>query len=283
MLKIAGPTYKVSYTRPQLILLDIQRRLDPDRYRASCDTIQPILEKKRAAMLKMKSRLSRASLAEYRAARALAQKTFCESVKVFWDSLFFHIEIAGDPANSKESFTAIKTATGPSTQTCSILKDKNDSVIKDNSQKLNRWVEHYSELYGAAGIADHNYINKIPDLPVLEHLDRSPDLFEIITVFQNLRSGKTSGSDEISVELLKCGLGPLAKHLHCWMNKCWLSQSVPQGFIDVKITALYKNKAKVVTANCISLSVTGKVFDKILLKCLQQVADTIYPKSQYGF
>jgi len=50
--------------------------LDPDWYRESRDTIKPILKKKRAAMLKMKSRLSRDSLAEYRAARALAQKQF---------------------------------------------------------------------------------------------------------------------------------------------------------------------------------------------------------------
>ncbi|KAF6023501.1 hypothetical protein EB796_018198 [Bugula neritina] len=55
-----------------------RRPLDPDWYRELRDTIEPILEKKRAAMLKMKSRLSRASLAEYRAAQALAQKQFME-------------------------------------------------------------------------------------------------------------------------------------------------------------------------------------------------------------
>jgi len=88
MSKAAGTIYKEPYTNLQLILLDVPRScLDPDWYRESCDTIKPVLEKKRAAMLKMKSRFSRASLAEYRAARALAQKTVHESVKVFWNSL----------------------------------------------------------------------------------------------------------------------------------------------------------------------------------------------------
>jgi len=71
------------------------------------------------------------------------------------------------------------------------------------------------------------------------------------------------------------------------MNKCWLSQSVPQGFKDEKITTLYKNKGERGDCNnyCgISLlSITGKMFVKILLKRLQQVADTIYPESQCGF
>jgi len=110
-----------------------RRRLDPNWYRELRDTIEPILEKKRAAMLKMKSRLSRASLVEYHAAQALAQKTVCESVKVFWDSLCSHIEIARDSGNIKDIFTAIKTATKPSTQTCRILKDKNGSIIEENS------------------------------------------------------------------------------------------------------------------------------------------------------
>jgi len=46
------------------------------------------------------------------------------------------IKIARDFGNIKEMFTAIKTATEPSTQTCSILKDKNGSIIEDNSQKI---------------------------------------------------------------------------------------------------------------------------------------------------
>jgi len=49
----------------------------------------------------------------------------------------------------------------------------------------------------------------------------------------------------------------------------------------------YKNKGERGDCNnyrSISLfSVIGKVFTKILLKCLQQVADTIYPESQCGF
>jgi len=87
--------------------------------------------------------------------------------------------------------------------------------------------------------------------------------------------------------LLKTGLGSLAKHLHCLMNICWLSQSVPQGFKDAKITTLYKNKGERGDCNTYCgislLSVTSKVIPKLLLKRLQQVADIIYPESQYGF
>jgi len=71
------------------------------------------------------------------------------------------------------------------------------------------------------------------------------------------------------------------------MNKCWLSHSVPLGFKDARITTLYKHKGE--KSDCYSyrgislLSVTGKIFAKILLRHLQKVADTIYPESQCGF
>ena len=273
--------------QPANEIFGLRRRQDPDWYRESRASLQPVLEMKRTALLKVKSKCTPASLAEYKAAKTSARLAVRSCVKSYWDSLCLRIESARDSGNIKEMFASIKTATGPSAQTCGALRNRDGSFIEDGRKKLDRWVEHYSELYGAEGTANHDYINNLPNEPVLDDLDDPPDLAEVISVIRGLRSGRASGCDEIPAELLKSGLNPLAKHLHALMHQCWLSRTVPQEFRDAKITTLYKNKGDRGDCNNYRgislLSVTGKVFARILLRRLQQVADLVYPESQCGF
>ena len=60
-----------------------------------------------------------------------------------------------------------------------MLKKKDGTVIEDQDQKLNRWIEHYSELYGTEGTADHAYITNLPATATDHSLDEHPDSDEI--------------------------------------------------------------------------------------------------------
>lgn len=51
----------------------------------------------------------------------------------------------------------IKRVTSPSALTCSVLKRKYGSSIQDRRQKLDRWIEHYNELYVAGGSTSRHY------------------------------------------------------------------------------------------------------------------------------
>lgn len=57
-------------------------------------------------------------------------------------------------------------------QTCGIFEAKDGSIIENRGQKLDRWIERYSELYGTA---NHDYVNELPDTPALYHLDNPPE------------------------------------------------------------------------------------------------------------
>ena len=54
---------------------------------------------------------------------------------------------------------------------------------------------------------------------------------------------------------------------------------------DAKIISLYKNKGERTDCNtyrCI-LSIVGKIFARVILVRLQQLAERVYPESQCGF
>ena len=264
-----------------------RKRQDPDWYSNSCSTLKPILEMKRAAMLKVKARPTRQAHAAHRAAKAEAQRSVRNCVRNYWDSLCTSIETARDTGNIKEMFAGIKTATGPTVQGCGVLKRKDGSIIDDKAQKLERWIEHYSELYGPVGTADHQYIEQLPNLPERDVLDTPPDLAEVASMVNNLRSGRAAGMDEIPAELLKSGSDSLCSQIHILINKCWTARSVPQSFKDAKISTLYKNKGDRGDCNNYRgislLSVTGKLLARILLRRLQKIAEEVYPESQCGF
>ena len=265
----------------------LKQRQNPDWYRDSHDVLKPALEQKRKSLLKVKSRPTRQAIADYRLSKATAQRTVRQCVREYWDSLCSRIERARDSGNIREMFEAIKTATGPVRQTTGILKKKDGSVIESTEQKLDRWIEHYSELYGSEGSADLSYIDNLPEKPTLQNLDNPPDIEEITEIIKSLRPGKAAGEDEIPAELLKAGLASLADHISNLIGTCWASKSVPQDFKNAKITTLYKNKGERGDCNNYRgislLSVTGKVLARVLLRRLQQLAEQVYPESQCGF
>lgn len=65
----------------------LRKRQDPDWYRNSRSTLEPVLEAKRAALLKVKSRPTRQAIAAHWAAKAEAQRTVRICVRAYWDSL----------------------------------------------------------------------------------------------------------------------------------------------------------------------------------------------------
>jgi hypothetical protein len=184
-------------------------------------------------------------------------------------------------------FRAIKIATGPSKQSGGVLKRKDGTVIEDRGAKLDRWIEHYSELYGSEGNADTDYINSLPNLPVRLDLDKQPDTVEVAKFIKNLRLGKAAGMDEIPAELLKAGSDSMFKQIHALISNCWTTMAVPQAFKDAKISTLYKNKGERGDCNNYRgislLSVAGKLLARILLSRLLKIAEEVYPESQCGF
>ncbi|KAL7886731.1 hypothetical protein AOLI_G00044520 [Acnodon oligacanthus] len=75
-----------------------------------------------------------------------------------------------------------------------------------------------------------------------------------------------------------------AKQMERW---CWREGGVLQDMRDAKIITLYKNKGH--RSNCNNyrgislLSILGKLYARVLLVRLQQLAERIYPESQCGF
>lgn len=197
------------------------------------------------------------------------------------------IQTARDRGDTRGMYPGIKRATGPTTQSSGILKQKDGTVIKDKSNKLNHWIEHYSELYTGQSWVSSDTIASLPNAPPKIDLDIKTDLEEVTAAIKRMPLGKAAGTDAISAELLKAGIEPLAEKLHHLVSLCWSAKSVPQEFKNAKITTLYKRKGDQGDCNNYRgislLSVTGKLLARLILVSLQVLAEEIYPEAQCGF
>ena len=65
---------------------------------------------------------------------------------------------------------------------------------------MERWVEHYSELYSRMNVVSEEALMAMESLSIMDELDSEPTLGEI----NQLSCSKAPGNDGIPVEVIKC-------------------------------------------------------------------------------
>ncbi|GAA6107071.1 uncharacterized protein LOC118407100 [Tachysurus ichikawai] len=222
-----------------------------------------------------------------RTARKNAQQTARHCANTYWLNLCTCIQIAAENRDARGMYEGIKKATGPNTSKIIPLKSKTGEVIKDQGKQLQRWVEHYLELYATQNVVTDTALDAIPDLPVMKELDTPPTLEELRKAIDCLACEKAPGSNSIPPEVLKIGKPALLKPLHKLLCLCWGQGHIPQDMRDANIVTLYKNKGDCSDCNNYRgislLSIVGKAFTRVAPARLQTLASRIYPESQCGF
>lgn len=258
-----------------------------DWFEANSELLLPLVENKRKALQAYKDNPSTETLNSLRSARSVVQKTVRSCANDHWTDLCQSIQQASDTGNIKAMYDGIKKAVGPSTKKTAPLKSKSGEIITDKSSQLERWVEHYSELYSKENLVHQTALDAIEQLSTLTELDLEPSIDELSKAIDMLPSGKSPGMDGIPAEVIKSGKAGLLEPLHKLLIQCWEEGAVPQDMRNANIVTLYKNKGDRSDCNNYRgislLSIVGKLFARIVLSRLQLLADRIYPESQCGF
>ena len=169
-----------------------------------------------------------------RAARSKVQQISRHCANDFWLQLCNHIPVCADTGNLKGMYDGIKQAIGPMQLRIAPLKSAIGDAIKDKSKQMERLVEHYSELYSRVNVVSDEALMAMESLSIMDELDSEPTLEEINQALDQLSSGKATGKDGISVEVIKCAKETLLMELHERLCQCWRKGEVPQDMGDAK-------------------------------------------------
>ena len=258
-----------------------------DWFEAKSKILNPIIEKKRQIQCDYNKHPSSENLCKLRQARNEAKKLVRRCANDYWVELSQHIENASATGNIRAMYEGIKTATGPSQCKSAPLKSSSGELIIDKGKQMDRWKEHYSNLYSRPSTVSESALSAMEQFTVMHELDELPTLSELSKAIDQLAPGKAPGSDEIPPDLIKQCQTVLLKPIYDLLCCCWAEGEVPQDMRDTKIVTLYKNKGERSDCNNYRgislLSIVGKIYARVLLVRLQKLAERVYPESQCGF
>ena len=189
----------------------------------------PVIEAKLAAFVEYKRVPSEQKLQILRAARNKVQQTARHCANEYWTELSEVIQTAAITGNIRGMYDGIKTAMGPVQNKTAPLKSSTGEVITDKGQQMERWVEHYSDLYSRQNVVTSAALDAIECLPTMEELDTEPTVEELSKAIDSLAAGKAPGSDGIPPDLVKRCKTTLLLPLHKVLCQCWQEGAVTAG------------------------------------------------------
>ena len=258
-----------------------------DWFDAKSIEMRPIIEAERTALIVYIQSPSERNLQIIRAARSKVQQTARRCANEYWTQLSQDIQTAAITGNIRGMYDGIKKALCPTQSKMAHLKSSSGEIITDKGQQMERWVEHYSDLYSRENTVSPAALDAIECLPTMDELDSEPLVEELSKAIDSLASGKAPDNYGIPPDLIKHCKTTLLLPLHEVLCQCWREGAVPQNMRDSNIITLYKNKGERNECNNYRgislLSIVGKVFARVILMRLQKLAERIYPESQCGF
>ena len=241
-----------------------------DLFQANTDTMGLASDHKRFARLTYLDSPCADNLAKLKDDWAAAQHTTREAYKSFWNDICLSVQNCNDFGDIAGMHAVLKCSMGATYCLTALLRDLNGNVLCEKLAPLNCWIEHFSQLYGSEVLLDDSALDFLDQMWFLNHLDICPDITEVISSFNVLKSGKAPGSDDIQIELLKLGIPCLTVEIHQVMLSCWWESFIQQDMKDAKLITLFKNKGLRRDCNryhAISLlSLIRKVSGRVILK-----------------
>ena len=186
--------------------------------------------------------------------------------------------------NAKEKIPQLETTCPITTQKISATTDT------EKAEALNNFfIFQNAQSIAPSGPTPSLSPDQVATLPVPTNKLSSLTVTttEVEKVLNTLDTKKSSGTDGISLKVLKSCAPSISKHLATIFNRSLSSGSLPRDWLDATITPVYKRKGQRTSPNNYRpislLSCTSKVLEKLVSQKLYQHTSCIIPTAQSGF
>ena len=223
-------TLRDAIHRTALAMFERKTLKSHDWFEGKSAEMTPVIKAKRAAVAEYKRSPSERNLQIVRAARSKAQHTARHYATEYWSELSETIQTAAIIGNIRGMYNGIRTAMGPAQNKTAPLKSITGEVITDKGKQMERWVEHYSDLYCRQNVVTTAALDAIDCVPAIEELDIEPTIEKLNKAINSLASGKAPGSDGIPPDLIKHCVTTLLLPLHEVLCQCWKEGILSRGY-----------------------------------------------------
>lgn len=118
-------------------------------------------------------------------------------------------------------YEGINKSLGPFQSNIVPFKSTSGKVITDGEKQIERWVEHYLELYSRETSVTNSPLDAIEPLSIMEELDAEPILEDFNKAIDTMSGSKATRNDSIPPDLVKHINITLLQLLHDTLCHCW--------------------------------------------------------------
>ena len=204
--------------------------------------------------------------------------------RTFIENLADEAETAAQMQNMATLYKITKALAGRF-KNCDIpMKDADGVVITSVEEQTQLWKTHFET------ILNKEAPREVEDIPeryedLLVNMD-PPTANEVKSAIDNMKSGKAPGADGVSAEMLKAGGGVITETFPEIFKEIWEEEEIP---VDWKTGLIVKLPKKGNLSHCKNwrgitlLSITSKVFSRVILNRISTALDPMLRKEQAGF
>jgi hypothetical protein len=116
-----------------------------------------------------------------------------------------------------------------------IIKDENGNLLAYPHSVLNRWKNFFNKVLNVHGVHDVRQM----DTHTAEPLVLEPSLVKVEIAIGKLKSYKSRGIDQISIELMKAGGETLYSEIHRLICSIWNTEELPQQWKESIIVPIH--------------------------------------------
>nr|XP_021199035.2 LINE-1 retrotransposable element ORF2 protein [Helicoverpa armigera] len=208
--------------------------------------------------------------------------------RVWADSIADCAQRAANSSNLREMYKATKTLAGNRNQRKKKpLKDKGGQLIVTSEGQLQRWREHFEEIFR---VPSDPVTTAVPaaSLPTSNlDIDVSPPTGEeVMKAIRRLKNGKAPGVDLITAEMLKADITTAANALTPLLQNIWSAEKLPDDWNKGLLITVPKKGDLSECGNwrgITLLSTPSKVLCQIILDRLSGAVEPLLRKEQAGF
>ena len=203
----------------------------------------------------------------------------------FMEELAERSEDAAKRGDSRTLYKITKTLNGSGQQSSNVpVKDKQGNDIPNEKEQAKRWCEHFEEILNRPNPTN---VAEILEADVdLDINTEPPSEVEVKASIAAMKSGKAGGIDGVTADMLKTEEHTTPKLLTQIYNVIWSDEAAPPEW---KTGLIAKIPKKGDLSDCNNwrgitlLSLTSKVFSRIIFKRLLEALQEVLRQEQAGF
>ena len=253
--------------------------------RETLNKIEERREVKKKLLSTKSERLRERFATEHREKDKIVKNSARNDRRQYTEDLAQEAEEAAHQNDMKTVYQITRKLKGDFGQNCDRpVKDEDGTTLTSEEQKLQRWKEHFQKVLNRPEPA------VLADIPeAAEDLDINLGditLAEVKDAINKLKNGKAPGDDGVAAEMLKAEDQATPEALRQILQEIWATGNIPQVW---KSGTIVKIPKKGDLSNCGNwrgitlLSLTSKIFTRIILQRLSTAVDETLRQEQAGF